>query len=178
MNRQLLLALLLVLSLLPAASCIADETPSQHGSRAVMVTREVKQFGDLEHDLIAAINGKDADAMKQLLADDFTLHSGNNPGDSTSRSEMIAQATAGRAYASRLEHMSALEYGNVAVVSFHWNTDGADSETSTSKVFVVDTWKRVDDHWKLAVRYASAVTKSDTPVPGFVPHALAPNKKL
>jgi ketosteroid isomerase-like protein len=178
MNKQILSALLLVLPLLTTASCIAGEAPSQHGSRSIMVTREVKQFGDLERDLIAAINAKDADAMKQLLADDFTLHSGNTPGDPTNRTEMIAQAIAGRAYDSRLEHVSALEYGNVVVVSFSWNLDGVESQTSAQKVFVVDTWKRVDEHWKLAVRYASAVIKSDMPVPGFVPHALAPNKKI
>jgi ketosteroid isomerase-like protein len=163
----------------PVMLTIAADAPPVRASRSgVMVTREVKQFGDLEHDLIAAINAKDAEAMKQLMAEDFALHSGNNPGDPTNRTEMISQAIAGRAYPSRLEHISALEYGNVAVVSFRWNLDGGDGDTSAQNVFVVDTWKRIDEHWKLAVRYASAVGKSDLQVPGFVPHAVAPNKKI
>jgi ketosteroid isomerase-like protein len=185
MKKRLLTSLCLLASL-PTGACFAGENSSQsasqhasqHASRPVMVTREVKQFSDLEHDLIAAMNAKDAEGMKQLLTDDFALHFGNNPGDSTNRTEMIAQATAGRTLPLHLEYMSALDYGGVAIVSFSWNLDGVDGEASSGKVFVVDTWKKIDEHWKLAARYASAVAKSDLAVPGYVPHAVAPNKKI
>ncbi|HXA47695.1 MAG TPA: nuclear transport factor 2 family protein, partial [Burkholderiaceae bacterium] len=122
MNTYLLC---LSLVLLPTVPCMAADAQPPHASRpGVMVTREVKQFGDLERDLIAAINAKDADGIGQLLADDFALHVGNNPADPTNRAEMIAQAMAGNALPTHFEHISAHDFGNVAVVSFSWNLDG------------------------------------------------------
>ena len=171
-------ALFLPLVLLPCLPAVAGDAPQRALHSGEMVTRQVKQFGDLEHQLIAAINAKDANAVGQLLADDYSLRVNTHPEDPANRAESVAQVMAGNALSSHLEHISALDYGNVAVVSFSWILNTANSDASAQQIFVVDTWKRVDDHWKIAARYASPVGNTNLLVPGDVRHAVAPNKKI
>lgn len=172
------LVLMLPLLLLPLLSMATDAMPGKTPPMTHMVTRQVKFFGDLENKLIEATNAKDEKAMSHLLADDFILRTGANPADATNRPETIQEALKGTPLPARLEQLSVLDHGSIAVVSFIWDLDAPGNEAYAKRVFVVDTWRQVDGDWKLSARFASEVGKSELHVPGHVPHAQAPNKKI
>jgi hypothetical protein len=172
---QLMLLPILMLPFLGNAQDTPSRGASHHG---VMVTRQVKQFGDLENQLIAATNAKDTETMGQLMADNYVLRVGTNPGDPTNRAEAMQQAISGVTISSRIEQLAVLDEEHLAVVSFVWNLDLPENDPRAGKLFVVDTWKEIGGKWKIVARYASAVGGANTLVPGYVPHALAPNKKI
>jgi len=172
---QLMLLPILALPFVGKAQDAPSHGASHHG---VMVTRQVKLFGDLENQLIAATNAKDTEAMGQLLADNYVLRIGANPGDPTNRAEAMQQAMSGAAVPSRVEQLAVLDEERLAVVSFVWNLDLPANDPRAGKIFVVDTWKEVGGKWKIVARYASVVGGVNALVPGYMPHAIAPNKKI
>lgn len=177
--NPIIFASLLLLPLSGAAQSSAPVPPpggAMH--RGQTVTVQVKQFGDLENKLIAAIAAKDAEAVSQLLADNYVLRVGANLGDPTNRAEAIQQAMAGASFASRVENLAVLDEDHMAVVSFIWNLDVPSGDLHAKKIFVVDTWKQLGGSWKIVARYASAVDRVDALIPGYAPHALVPNKKI
>jgi hypothetical protein len=143
-----------------------------------MVTRQVKQFSDLEQQLITAANAKDVEAIGQLLENDFSLRVSNHLDDPTNRAEAITQFTTGNSLPSHVAHLAALDYGDITVVSFHWLSNSTGNDATTPGFFVVDTWKKAGDKWKIIARYASPIGGNELSVPGDVHHESAPNKKI
>lgn len=116
------------------------------------VTRLVKMFLDLEGRLMQAQRDGDNAALGALLADDFEQRSAPQPGVPVARAEWLSHAKRNAAaQAGRIEQMAAHDHGNVVVVSFLVHPDSGKPQ------FIVDTWAKSGDGWKLAVRYASTL---------------------
>lgn len=115
------------------------------------VTRLVKIFLDLEGRLMQAQRDGDAAALGALLTDDFEQRSAPQPGVPVARAEWLGRAKREAAVqAGRIEQMAAHDHGSVVVVSFLVRPD------SGTPRFIVDTWAKAGDSWKLAVRYSAA----------------------
>ena len=139
-------------------------------ARVPTVTRLVKIFLDLEAQLARAAHGGDAAALRSLLADDFEMRVAQRPGVPTPRAEWLAALARRPAPAAEIEQIAAHDHGAVVDVSFLLRpADGA-------PLFIVDTWARAGDGWRLQVRYAAPVAREARLVPGESDEAVIPKK--
>ena len=149
---------------LPAAAQPAPET-----SRVPTVTRLVKTFSELEARLMAGFAGRDTAAIEQIVDADFEMRSGSTPGTPVPRAEWIRQSI-DKPDRGSIEQMAVHDFGSVAVVSFR-QVHAAPSATNPHRdLFIIDSWKRVGDGWRLATRYLSdaAAPPSAAPAPGSI----------
>lgn len=155
-----LAVLLLICGLLVAAGpARADE------SRIPVVTRLVHLFGELEGKVTDAAAHGDRATLEQLVADDFELRAGAQPGVPVPRADWIAATLADPAPGA-VSQMAAIDHGEFVAVSFLWRRAGGKS--SDPGRFTVDLWRKDGDTWRLATRYA-AVGRGGVPR-----HAAAP----
>jgi len=136
MNRRSI-ACLLCFALVAPAPVFA-----QAPGRIMTVTRSVKVFSELEAKLDGAIAAHDKTDLANLLAANFEMRSGVNPGQPTPRAEWLAAPQA----KSQISQMAVHDYGDLAVVSFL---------DTAQHAFVVDIWKKSGEGYALSVRYAS-----------------------
>lgn len=140
-------ALLLTVALLVQAPLAL----AQATGRVQTMTRQVMQFMELESRSIDAQGSRDAKTLQSLLADDFELRVAQRPGNPLPRADWLkAQADLQAAPAS-IEQMAVHDLGSVANVSYLMRPEGG------VPLFMVDTWVRDGDGWRLKVRYASPV---------------------
>ncbi len=127
---------------------------------APVVTRFVKIFRDLESNLHEAVRTRDSAVIEKILGHDFEMRIGAAPGQPVPRIDWMHSALAQPPFASSVHDMSAHEHGDMVNVSFSWKIDAPKSSGLPKQIFVVDTWVKDGDDWKLAVRYASAAAAS------------------
>jgi len=128
-------------------------------------TRNVLTFTKLENELIEAVRRHDTEALARIVGDDFEVRTAAVPGVPTARDEALHAWMQLPAAPSAIGQMAVHEYGELMVVSFAWKQgEGATLQT----FFVVDTWKRAGNEWKLSVRYASPIVAGAAAVPGAV----------
>lgn len=152
LRRRLSIA---ALALLPALAF------AQAG-RVPTVTRLVKLFLDLEGTLLDAARSGDRAALERQLADDFEMRVAQRPGEPVPRADWLAHTLAARPPAAQIEQMAVHDEGQAALVSFLLRPQG----TQQWPTFVVDTWVRAGDEWRLQVRYAAPVPAHSPRVAG------------
>jgi ketosteroid isomerase-like protein len=169
---------LLFFSVLLAAGAALAQPPAPAPTRVIpTVTRTIQIFGTLENEWIDAVQRRDRDALKKIVADDFELRSAAAPGTPIPREDSLGHALQLAPFQSSIEQMAAHEYGDIVVVSFLWKLAVPKKGTSPQKVFVIDTWKRHDGDWQVVTRYAAPVADAAMVVPGAVLSAPAIEKK-
>jgi ketosteroid isomerase-like protein len=175
MKPILIIAGLLALACSPGAG--AQAVPSRHGGPTP--TRNVLTFTGLENQLLDAVQKKDSAALEKIVADRFELRTASAPGIPTAREESLKQWQQLAPFQSAIGQMAVHEYGDLMVVSFLWKVDAPKDQALPQEMFVVDTWKRVDANWQLAVRYVAPVDGTGLTVPGAVtPSAQSLRKKM
>ena len=120
----------LLVTLILSATCFAQ---------VQVRTRTVLQFGALEKKLAAA---DDASARASLLTDDFEERLCAEPGTPVPHDQWLNSSATHFSLSQEAVH----DYGDVALYS-------ALGTIGDKKIAVVDTWKKQDSDWKLAVRY-------------------------
>lgn len=139
------------------------------GSTAVpTVTRLVKVFQQLETQFAQAARAGDTAALEALLADDFELRAARRPGEPVARAQWLAAIQQQPAPDARIEQMAAHDHGAIVDVSFLLRpvAAGPAKRGTEAPLFIVDTWARDGDAWRLKVRYAGVVGSSPQRVPG------------
>lgn len=166
-------------SLLVAAGSTLAQAPTGRPARTVpTVTRTLQMFGGLENEWLDAVQRRDQEALKKIVAPNFEQRSAAAPGTPTPRAESVAHALQAAQFHSTIEQMAAHEFGELVVVSFLWKLQVPKDGAVPQKVFVVDTWKQNDGVWQVVTRYASPVSDGAKIVPGEVLAAPAVNKKI
>jgi ketosteroid isomerase-like protein len=132
------------------------------------VTLLVKMFSELENNWNDAVQNKDLATLNNIIAPRFELRSAAFPGQPTPREESIQHSLNNAPFSSSISQMAAHEFGDVIIVSFMWKLDVKKSSKIAQTIFVVDTWKKMDDKWQVVVRYASPVAEAVKNVPGAV----------
>jgi len=112
--------------------------------RVPTVTRTVQLFGDLERKLASA----NAAEKAQFLTDDFEGRLCAEPGDPIPRQAWLQKTAVSEATFSQEAVHS---FGEIAIYSA-LESNGKNSD------MIVDTWKKSDSGWKLAVRYQCPAT--------------------
>jgi ketosteroid isomerase-like protein len=174
------LLILLGLSAL-LGSALAAEQAAPRGRGAPIPTRNVLTFTKLENAWIDAIRRHDTEALGRIVSEDFEIRSAAAPGVPTARDEALHAWAQLPAFQSSIGQMAVHEYGELMLVSFVWKLDegAGGSPSSQQAFFVVDTWKRAGNEWKVAVRYAAPIVEGSPPVPGAVtPSAQSLRKKM
>lgn len=158
----------------------APALPAQAAPPRVIptVTRAVQLFSTLETELLDAVRGRDSEALKKIVAEEFELRSASLPGRPTARAQWQQQAFSGAPFDSHVEQMAVHDYGQLALVSFQWKLEGPRKGALPRQIFVVDTWKQSDDGWMLVTRYAATVDGATKAVPGSDLATPAIDKKI
>jgi ketosteroid isomerase-like protein len=170
---------IILFSLLIAAGTALAQAPTGKPGRVVpTVTRTIQMFSTLENEWLDAVQRRDQDALKKIVAPNFEQRSAAAPGTPTPRAESIGHALQQPPFHSSIEQMAAHEFGELVVVSFLWKLEVPKTGALPQKVFVVDTWKRSDGEWQVVTRYTAPVADAARNVPGEVLSAPVVNKKI
>lgn len=144
--------------LLCATAVVAqDKAPTggrPSGERIETATRGVVRYQAMERKLLQAEQGKDVNALQELVSDDFEERSAehNRP---TPRDQWESLVKSGDLAWFQLRNMAVHEFGDIAVVSFLLDRRGQRAGKSLAPtVFIVDVWRQSEG--KLAVRYVSS----------------------
>jgi ketosteroid isomerase-like protein len=111
------------------------------------------------------VRNRDSAALERMLAEDFEMRTGSEPGRPTARADWIIQSFREIPFSSSTEQMAVHEFGNVALVSFLWKLDAPKSSGFARRLFVIDTWE-LSGGWRVKVRYIAPTEKSATHIPG------------
>jgi ketosteroid isomerase-like protein len=169
--------ILLGLSALFGSAVAADQAPTG-GRGGPVPTRNVATFTKLENEWNDALRRHDAEALARIVSEDFEIRSAPTPGVPTARDEALRAWAQLPALQSTVGQMAVHEYGELMVVSFVWKLGEAEGRPQQT-FFVVDTWKRAGNEWKVAVRYAAPIVDGGAAVPGAVaPSAQSLRKKM
>jgi hypothetical protein len=88
----------------------------------------------------------------------------------TPRAEWLAALARQPAAPAEIEQVAAHDHGTVADVSFVMRS------AKELPLFIVDTWIKDGDSWRLKVRYAAPVARNAPRVPGESDDAMIPKK--
>lgn len=143
-GAALLLAMLVIQG--PAAS-------AQSVGRVQTMTRQVAQFLELESRIVEAQISGDSAVLQAVLSDDFEQRDAQRPGTPVARADWLKIQAARHSATASIEQMAVHDLGSAANVSYLLRPKAAGLPT-----FMVDTWVRQGDAWRLKVRYASPVT--------------------
>lgn len=173
------LAIVSVALVVTAGAAPAQAPPGKPPARQVpTVTRTIQMFSVLENEWLDAVQRRDQNALKKIVADSFEQRDAAMPGIPTPRAESIEQALKLAPFHSSIGQMAAHEYGDLVVVSFLWKLEVPPAGALAQKVFVVDTWKQANGNWQVVTRYTAPVADSPKHVPGAVTTAPAIDKKI
>lgn len=165
--------------LIAAGTALAQAPTGKPPARTVpTVTRTIQIFSTLENEWNDAVQRRDQDALKKIVAANFELRSAAAPGIPSPRAESLDHALKAAPFHSSIEQMAAHEFGELVVVSFLWKLEVPPNSVLPQKVFVVDTWKRNEGNWQVVTRYTAPVADAAKHEPGAVLGAPAIDKKI
>jgi ketosteroid isomerase-like protein len=141
------------------------------------ITRLVKVFSSLEAEWMEAVRKRDVASLDRILADDFEMRSGPEPGRPTARADWIKQSFRETPFSSSIEQMAVHDFGNVALVSFLWKLDAPKSSGFAKQLFVVDTWELEGGSWRAKVRYIAPTGEAALLIPGVAQGSEVIEKK-
>jgi len=124
------------------------QPPGRAGAAIPTLTRYVKQFGELESELMQVAQSQDGATIERLLSPMFECR--NSEGARLTREAWIHDALKSPRPAGSLQQLVVFETGNHAVANFRLQApDG-------SARFIVDVWAPTPEgHWQLRVRFES-----------------------
>lgn len=128
------------------------------------VTRLVKEFATLESDWITAIQKKDKAALEKILADDFEMRLGSEPGTPVAREEWLNSSLTQTHPDATIEQMAVHDHGNMAIVSFRLTPQL--EQNGAASLFIVDVWLSSNNIWKISTRYVARGDGLPISVPG------------
>jgi hypothetical protein len=151
-----------------ALLCTLTAAPAQAQAtgRGGHVTRTVAAFVELEESLLQALRERQPAAVERLLDDDFIMIVAQDPEAPVAREawlEAVRKPDAGKWAAGSL---TVREYNEIAVASFVLRPQPA--RAGAAPLFVVDTWRREGEQWRLAVRQVAPATGPRRGIPGDV----------
>jgi hypothetical protein len=161
-----------------APACSAEDAAAPAHRVVPTVTRTIQIFSNLENAWNDGVKNRDSESLKKILSDRYELRTSAVPGRPTPRDESIALAFKDPLFSSMIEQMAVHEYGDLMIVSFQWNLDVDKASPLASRIFVVDTWKRVDGDWQAQARYAAPADGTSKAIPGFDAQHPTINKKI
>ena len=142
-----------------AAPSLAQAVTGAHA------TRSANLFAQLEDELLRAMQRRDVPRLNQLLAEDFEMTVAPLPLDSIAREEWIDNLSRSGSTKVAVQSLTARELSpDLAQVSLWLVPQPATA--GRGKVFVLDTWKREGEQWKLLTRHAAPVAGSRLWIPG------------
>ena len=156
-----------------------SETPAQDIVPVPTVTRLVKLFTQLEHDIITSLKNNDKPMLSSLVDDRFEMQVASQSKEPVPMSAWLDKSLAESSlYQYEISNMSVYDYGGTAIVSFNWQAFSPKKDSSVSPgVFIVDVWKKERPGWKLAIRFAEGLQKSGERFPGYAPAEETIEKK-
>lgn len=132
-------------------------------ARIMTATRQVTLFSGLEKQLLEAVQKKDSAALKNLLADDFSVRlpdADPMPGDEWIDSVMSKDFNL-KSFVVR--QVDAVDLGDAAIIKFDRIQQSTfKGQNDGGEFYVLDIWRKTGDNWKLSDRFVSLV--SATPV--------------
>jgi len=147
--KKIALILTAVVSLLSVSLTTMAQVP-QHGTGVLTQTRYVRQFGEMENDLLKVIEKHDGAKLEQLLASTFEVRKAS--GEVIPRADWINQikANPNPELNRAISRLIVYEIGAHAVANF--NISSADKKTG---LFIVDVWAPENGTWVLRARMES-----------------------
>ena len=123
-------------------------------------------FRDLEQRWAAAIQRKDQRQLDEVfLSDDYALRISDDPARKISRSVWLATLAVYNTRSFAIRDLEIRDFGDVVIVSEVLNQQAdVHGVDRSGDFFIVDTWTRHGDVWKVSARYSSP-SKSLPPMP-------------
>jgi hypothetical protein len=143
------------------AQAQAPMASTQHATRSGMA------FTELEEQLLKAQREHRADAIGQMLGDDFQMVVAQEGGATVPREDWLESAIKPGAGAWVVSQLSTHDFGTVAQVSFVLRASPA--RAGTAPLAVVDTWQKAGDGWRLVVRHVANAAGPRKGIPGDAP---------
>lgn len=138
-------------------------------------TRQGQAIQQLEETLLRAMRAGSREQLERLLSDEFEMTVAQEPGSPVDRDLWIDAVVARPAKAWEIEQISVRDWGPLAVASFLLRPSSG-SANAKPPVFVVDTWRREEGHWRLLSRHAALAVGARTDIPGDAAARTAPKK--
>lgn len=160
--------------LLLAQGIIPGIAQSDINAHTPVVTRLVQVFMELESRLDSAARKGNQAELNELLSEDFEQISGATLGNPAPRAEWLSQYAKDASLIPPfvMEHATAIEKGNQAILSYGWPT------AKGPGFFVVDVWERNGEAWKLSGRYINPAGPATPRAPGNSTAKPAIRKKI
>jgi hypothetical protein len=162
----------LALTLTVAAAAV--QAQAVQGGGAPHATRTVQAFTELEESLLQAIRLHDTARLERSVDDDFQMVIAQAPADPVARDDWIDALSRRGAGDWTVQHLSARESGDTAVAGFVLR--GTGSMRQAPPLYVVDTWQRAGDQWRLLVRHVAPASGTRRGIPGDGPSSNVPKK--
>jgi ketosteroid isomerase-like protein len=126
--------------------------------RITTATRQVSTFSALEKQLLAAVQKKDAAAVRSLLSEEFALHL---PDSDVMSAEDWMASVMSKDYELKsfiVRQVDVADLGDAALVSYDRVQDSTfNGQSDGGEFFVTDLWRKDGDKWKLSDRYVTKV---------------------
>lgn len=143
------------------ADWLADYKPGAPGGAKVVeptaASPIVQEFLDLENAWAAAWQKPDVEALKRILADDFTLTSSRSAGELMDKAAYIDAAVnrvKGSGYS--FDRIKVRLYGDTAVVNAWFRQQATyDGQDWSGDFLLTDVWVKRDGRWQVVSRHAS-----------------------
>src|SRR5215469_553281 len=141
---------------------LAEYKPGSDGSEkpaTMPLTKppaELQQFVTLEEDWMKAVAQKDQEALKRLMADEFTLTSAYSTGDVITRDEFLKNIQSVKQNELSFYNASVSIYGDVAVLKARIKDNYTiNGEDRSGDYLITDVWVKRDGHWQVVTRHSS-----------------------
>jgi Domain of unknown function (DUF4440) len=162
---RLSLAVFIPVLLFAPGAAQTQTAPQVASGRAVVATRLVAMFSDLETQWLTAVQNKNTAVLDHLLSDEFQVWIADPPGAPLPREDWQAHALAAPPSIFHLRQMAVRPVSDdIAIASFvlqeSMTRDGKDV---SQQQFIVDVWKKTAESWLCTDRYSSDIAKNPMP---------------
>ena len=157
----------LLLMMLVTGSCEAVGEAAD-ALRVPTVTRLVQHFSALESEVHAAVRAHDNLTLQRALDEQFEMQVTAAGADVVARDAWIARALLEpEAYGGDIGDFAVRDYGDLVLVTFDWQVRLPGKKPSGETLFVVDSWRRYGNTWRLALRIVGPAKGPGARIPGW-----------
>jgi ketosteroid isomerase-like protein len=135
------------------------EQPAEAKQQAAQLVEQ--EFMRLEQSWVDAIAEHDQAAVRNLLADEFTLTSAFSSGDLINKDQFVKNfMSAISGMSATFQDFLAHVYGDVAVVKFRSNSKYTfNGEDRSGDYLITDVWVKRGGRWQVVTRHATLLPK-------------------